>query len=372
MGLFERVGLKTNISKTKAMTCFPGHIRGQISDPSYRKRMRGEGESHRDRQRRRVHCPVCDCDLSSGSLQQHMRTQHGLDGYIHQDEAFPALGPPARYCISFPSYADSINCPVDGCPGRATNRNNLRRHFMHRHVRDELVILEEGTALLPRCELCDMFVTYKSLNQSHQQSAYCREGAARKRQRHAREDARLASEVVFTARGVPLDSVQTFVYLGRPLSCFDNDWPAIHRNVQKARKRWAMVSRVLSREGASPRVSGKFYQAVVQSVLLYGSETWNMGSSMLAMLKGFHHRIARRLSGRMPRYLQEEDRWEYPPIAEALDIVGLQPIEESLRRRRNAVADYVACRPIFALCTSAGRLSGSSNLPRWTEQLDIG
>jgi hypothetical protein len=133
-----------------------------------------------------------------------------------------------------------------------------------------------------------------------------------------------------------------------------------------------MVSRVLSREGASPRVSGKFYQAVVQSVLLYGSETWNMGSSMLAMLKGFHHRIARRLSGRMPRYLQEEDRWEYPPIAEALEIVGLQPIEESLCRRRNAVAGYVACRPIFALCNSAGRLSGSSNLPRWTEQLDIG
>ena len=44
--------------------------------------------------------------------------------------------------------------------------------------------------------------------------------------------------------------------------------------MKKARLRWAHTSRVLAREGARPKVSGFFfYKAVVQAVLLYGSET---------------------------------------------------------------------------------------------------
>ena len=367
IGLFERVGLKTNTSKTKAMTCFPGHISGSMSSRAYKRRMQGEGESPRARKRRRVQCPACGIDISAGSLQQHMQRQHGLHGVIQQDDTVPQQ--PAVYSISFPRTIDLVQCPVKGCPGTATSRSNLHRHFMHRHVFDTIIIPEEGSAPLPRCELCDMFIPYKALNRGHQRSAYCREGADRKRQRHANEDIRRASEVVFTARGTPLESVQTFVYLGRPLSCFDNDWPALYRNVKKARQRWAMIAPVLAREGAKPRVSGMFYKAVVQSVLLFGSETWNLNSTMLKTLQGFHHRIARRLSRRMPRFLPEEDKWEYPPIEEALSIAGLYPIEIYISRRQNTVADYIACRPILDLCIKAERLSGSHTRQWWWEQL---
>jgi len=75
-----------------------------------------------------------------------------------------------------------------------------------------------------------------------------------KRQRNALESARLAREVVFSVGGAPLESVSVFQYLGRPLSSTDNDWPAIYKNLSKALKRWGMVSRVLTREGADPRV----------------------------------------------------------------------------------------------------------------------
>ena len=34
------------------------------------------------------------------------------------------------------------------------------------------------------------------------------------------------------------------------------------------------MSRILIREGARPRVSGFFFKAAVQSVLLFGAETW--------------------------------------------------------------------------------------------------
>jgi len=52
---------------------------------------------------------------------------------------------------------------------------------------------------------------------------------------------------------------------------------------------------------------------VVQSVLLYGSETWVWSQSMRLALQGFHHRVARKITDLRPR---------------------LQPIGRRRRRRR--------------------------------------
>ena len=49
-------------------------------------------------------------------------------------------------------------CPVGGCPGRAGTRTAMRVHFWRRHVRDTVIILEEGNLPLPRCKNCDMIV----------------------------------------------------------------------------------------------------------------------------------------------------------------------------------------------------------------------
>ena len=170
---------------------------------------------------------------------------------------------------------------------------------------------------------------------------------------------------------MPLESVKVFRYLGRPLSHVDNDWPALHWNLAKARKRWSMVSQVLTREGAAPRISAYFYQAVVQSVLLYGAETWSLSTTMLSALEGFHGRVVRRLTGRVPRFLPWEDRWIYPPLEEAFTVAGLRPLAEYISKRRNRLVEHVATRPIFALCRDAERQSGSpSRLGMWWSQLD--
>ena len=116
-----------------------------------------------------------------------------------------------------------------------------------------------------------------------------------------------------------------------------------------------------------------FYKAVVQAVLLYGSETWVLTQSMRNVLTGFHHRVARRLSGRMPRYLHHEDRWEYPPIEEALERAGLFPMEEYLLRRRNKMVDYVSTRPINEICRGTSRLPGTPTKTRfWWEDDQAG
>jgi hypothetical protein len=100
-----------------------------------------------------------------------------------------------------------------------------------------------------------------------------------KRQRHASKGARWAREIVFTACNAPLNSEHMFKHLGWLLSNTDDEWLALHKNLTKARKRWATVSRVLAREGASPRVLAMFYKVVVQSVPLYGCETLVVGSA---------------------------------------------------------------------------------------------
>ena len=50
------------------------------------------------------------------------------------------------------------------------------------------------------------------------------------------------------------------------------------------------MSRILSREGAAPQVSGFFFKAVVQAVLLFGAETWVVTPCMGKAVGGFRPR----------------------------------------------------------------------------------
>jgi hypothetical protein len=117
--------------------------------------------------------------------------------------------------------------------------------------------------------------------------------------RHQRDMAvrlALALRQQFTVHGDVLERVEVFRYLGRMLSQDDDNIQAVQSQLCKARGTWAWVGQVLRRENAPPRVSAKFYKAIVQSVLLYGSETWVLSSAVLARLKGFHLRAAYRMA----------------------------------------------------------------------------
>ena len=68
--------------------------------------------------------------------------------------------------------------------------------------------------------------------------------------------------------------VTSFKYLGRVISAADDDCPVVVRNLAQAQVLWQRLMKILSREGAAPRVSGFFFKAMVQLVLLFGAETW--------------------------------------------------------------------------------------------------
>ena len=74
-----------------------------------------------------------------------------------------------------------------------------------------------------------------------------------------------------------------------------------------------------------------FYKATVQAVLLFGSETWNVSTAMLARLEGFHIRAAYRMA-RNNKPLRNARGWEYPVLEDVLKEVGLYKMEHCIHK----------------------------------------
>ena len=120
-----------------------------------------------------------------------------------------------------------------------------------------------------------------------------------------------------------------------------------------------MIVRVLEKTGATVRAHGMMYNAVAHYVLLYGSEGWVMTWDMLKLLKGFHHRAARRITGTTATRGSGWE-WENPLVVTATEAAGIHPIRECIRRRQATIAEKVACRPIYEICAKAERMPGTS------------
>ena len=84
-------------------------------------------------------------------------------------------------------------------------------------------------------------------------------------------------------------------------------------------------------------MEGRFYVAVVQAMLLFGSEAWVMTPRSEKALEGFHHRAVRQMAGMGPKS-QWDRTWVYPPIGEALKMVVLEEIRVYINRLQNKVA----------------------------------
>ena len=75
-------------------------------------------------------------------------------------------------------------------------------------------------------------------------------GKDQKRCQLAIKVARYGAETVLWAYGQPLTNSGSFKYLGNLLSATDDNWSVAVANLQKERKRWTQLSRILGNEGA--------------------------------------------------------------------------------------------------------------------------
>ena len=142
-------GLVPNTEKTETLSCHPGAIWRRCSTEGYRRRHKGTGDTYAKREGKKTVCPIPSCgkDLALGSLQSHLRTQHGIDssGSIINK---PIELMPRSYKLSF-TYRSGhskyrVPCPVEGCLYKAGNAANLQRHFFSRHYTYRLHIEGDG------------------------------------------------------------------------------------------------------------------------------------------------------------------------------------------------------------------------------------
>jgi len=150
-GLFDRVGLKlkTNVSKTKVMTCVDARIRVRQSDEVYYNSRHGF-RSAKDWNRRQVECDKCGLILSAASLNSHLETQHGVfrSKVLNRDFLLND-GEPETYT------AQKFFLPSASVPDATDSFHSawgLHRHFRDRHPRDYVDV--EGSGGFPMCQLC--------------------------------------------------------------------------------------------------------------------------------------------------------------------------------------------------------------------------
>ena len=124
----------------------------------------------------------------------------------------------------------------------------------------------------------------------------------------------------------------------------------------------------MRRENAPPRVSAKFYKAIVQSVLLYGSETWVLSPAALARLEGFHIRAAYRMAQTHVPQQGLQQQWINPSLEAVLEECGTHMIEHYIDVQRETIAKYVVNHSIHAECQGADRRRGSVPRRWWWEQ----
>ena len=167
-----------------------------------------------------------------------------------------------------------------------------------------------------------------------------------------------------------IQTVPRFKYLGRILTEGNDDWTAVAGNLAKARKSWERLQGILSREGATKRVSGNFFKAMVQQVLMFGAETWVVSPMMERALSAFIHGAARRLTGRKPRK-GRDGKWHYPSLEGDMKEAGLTDVRTPINIRKNTFAQYIATRPLLDLCEGAKQREGAWVTLRWWDQSGI-
>ena len=103
-------------------------------------------------------------------------------------------------------------------------------------------------------------------------------------------------------------------------------------------------------DNTPPKVSTKFYKAVVQSVLLYGSTTWNLLTTALAWLEGFHICAAYRMAEKHKPKKGPHHWWVYPWSSNVLQECRMATILHYIDVRRATIIRYMVDRPIYKAC----------------------
>ena len=108
---------------------------------------------------------------------------------------------------------------------------------------------------------------------------------------------------------------------------------------------------MLRREGEDPVVSEKFYHALVQVVLLFGSEIWVLTAAMLHKIEGFHISFLRKVTGMKAQRLGDKT-WQQEGVEKVLQAAWTKPLQDYTNMRQARVVEWVDLQTIFKVCAN--------------------
>ena len=285
-------------------------------------------------QRRKIlqTCTICGVTLQTASMRRHLLRQHNKD--VREYKCLD-VGATGTYYIDDIQRKQFNPCPVDGCTGGGTDKSTFYRHFCLRHPNADIIIRSDGE--LSKCDRCGM----RCMNiQRHQGGATCKKAQQRRINEQLQQAQARANNIGFFVNGKQIDRVREFRYLGRVFSDNDDDTTCIKINIRNARQKWNSLASILKREGANSICMARFYLAVVQAVLLYGADSWTITEQNMKLLRSFHWRAVRYMTGQHIRK-ERDGEWTIPDHTELLKKCHLFPIEVYIERRRGTLHRYL-------------------------------
>ena len=126
-------------------------------------------------------------------------------------------------------------------------------------------------------------------------------------------------------------------------------------NLSNLQKKWARMSWILGWEGADTRTSGTFFKAVVQAILLFGSETRVVITCIFCTLGGFQNWIGLQLKGIQPR-CKPNISWVYPPLGETMEAEGMGTAKDYITWRHNMTVHYITTWKILKIYMGTKRM----------------
>ena len=335
ISLFERVGLRANGKKTKFMIVRGAHAPTALSTSTYnnialRRRggNRGRTSTYAQRRKELQSCTICGITLQAASMRRHLLRQHNTT--VREYKCID-IGATGTYYIDDIQRKQFNKCPVAGCTGGGTDKSTFYRHFCLRHPNADIIIKSDGE--LDKCDQCGM----RCMNlRRHTGSSTCKKATQRRIHEQLQNKQAQGNSIGFLVNGKQIEKVREFRYLGRIFSDNDDDTQCIKDNIRKARQKWNSIAAILKREGANAICMARFYLAIIQAVLLYGADSWTITDQNLRLLRGFHWRAIRYMTGQHIRK-ERNGTWTIPDHTRLLKKCHLFPIEVYIERRRGTL-----------------------------------
>ncbi len=196
---FKHVGLKTNISKIKAMICTPGKIQLQLPADSYRQMHAGPTLAA-NWDACIIICRECGKDMRAGSLSHHLADLHKI--YQGQVVAEELIDWREGVVYMVKEGHGKLKCPFPFCMGKLAVGWMMQRHFHDLHPLDYVTVPREGQ--YPWCLCCGMQVNPRY--PAHINTKECWAGMRRHQKDMAMQSAHALRDQ-FTVHGDVLEKV---------------------------------------------------------------------------------------------------------------------------------------------------------------------